>query len=232
MHPTINRATLELMKKGIVKSCSLMAVGKFFDQAVSGYRGLGGKRIGVHLALQGEYSTLKVRPVLPAEEIPSLVDKEGYLRPAGPSPDIEEATRELRAQIEKVRIAGLKISHVDGHMFFYDQKQWGESLLDTVKTFANELKVPFRLQHNALFIWEGYDTAQTRFDFYDSLIESGEAGQIEILLHPAENADEMAAFSGAGARRLADFHFFSQPDLGDRLKTAGIQIESWADPWA
>jgi predicted glycoside hydrolase/deacetylase ChbG (UPF0249 family) len=74
--------------------------------------------LGVHLALT------QTRPLSPPEHIPSLVTKSGcflpdwrnflarYLRGAVRRRDIET---ELRAQIERVRQAGLDVSHLDSH---------------------------------------------------------------------------------------------------------------------
>ncbi len=226
MHPTINRATTRLLEGGVVRSCSLMAVGQFFEDAVARFRAIGGKSLGLHLALQGEYSRLPVRPALPAEEVPSLVDERGFLRSEGPPPNLSEALKELRAQVEKINQTGLTISHLDGHMFFYDPGEWGESLGDGVKALAEELRVPLRLRKNTTFIWEGHDDEAARHGYYESLLDSPSSGDTEILLHPADSAEEMAKFSGAGNRRLADFSFFSRPHLATRIAEAGIRIEA------
>src|SRR5208282_3396743 len=74
--------------------------------------------IGCHLVLTGGFS------VSPRDEIPSLADREGRL-PLSPANLVarisvgavrtKEIERELRAQIEKIRRAGIELTHVDTH---------------------------------------------------------------------------------------------------------------------
>jgi predicted glycoside hydrolase/deacetylase ChbG (UPF0249 family) len=76
--------------------------------------------LGIHLALNSEWTDYRWRPVSPADAVPTLLDDQGYL------PLLEdhvvaqakpvEVERELRAQIERARAAGIRISHLDSHM--------------------------------------------------------------------------------------------------------------------
>jgi predicted glycoside hydrolase/deacetylase ChbG (UPF0249 family) len=78
--------------------------------------------IGLHLVINGGKS------VLSPEEIPTLVNKKGSF----PSKygqlisgifrgkiNMKEVEKELRAQFEKVKEAGLKVSHIDSHRHIY-----------------------------------------------------------------------------------------------------------------
>ncbi|HXN23241.1 MAG TPA: ChbG/HpnK family deacetylase [Candidatus Dormibacteraeota bacterium] len=113
----INTGILEAHRRGIVTSTTLLANGAAFDHAVTLAKSAPALGIGVHLNLtQG-------RPLSDPATIHSIVNKRGEfyshpallrrnalgrLRPA-------DVHREFAAQIEKVRAAGIDITHFDGH---------------------------------------------------------------------------------------------------------------------
>ena len=114
----VNRAILEAHLRGIVTSTSLLANGAAFASAVEIARSTPALGVGVHLNLT------EGRPSSDAARIPSLVTPEGSFFPGAGRlasrvlsgraalPEIET---EFRAQIEKVRAAGIEPTHLDGH---------------------------------------------------------------------------------------------------------------------
>lgn len=114
----INNGIAEAHRRGILTSATLMATGEAFAQAVILAKSLPKLGVGVHLNLtQGT-------PLSDHATVPSLVNARGefYSHPATllrrqltgrlRASDVE---RELAAQIEKVRAAGITITHLDGH---------------------------------------------------------------------------------------------------------------------
>lgn len=217
MHPTINEAIVDLLVRQPMATASLMAVGPAFDHALSLLRSHQIHKIGIHLCLNAEYPNLPFRPVLPPESIPSLVDKNGYLRPESPSFSaqwrLDEVSKELRAQIFKIQDSGLEITHLDGHLFFYEPNEAGSAFLPVVQKLSDELQVPYRLRPNqpTHFIWETHETHEERETYYRSLLETQEEG--EIILHPAKDEDALKAFTGAGHRRVLDYRIFMQEEF-------------------
>lgn len=113
----INRGIIRAHRHGILTSATLMATGSAFDHAVEQARENPTLGIGCHLVLTGGSA------VAPREQIPSLADKNGCLPSltvlvanvtAGRVPPNEIET-ELRAQIEKIRRAGIEPTHLDTH---------------------------------------------------------------------------------------------------------------------
>lgn len=113
----INRGILEAHKKGIVTSATVMVnypaaeEGIALMQAEAPFLGL-----GLHLNLTSG------RPVLPLEEVPSLVDEQGLFRPPANWGAVmtafapEEVDRELRAQLARfIALAGKPPTHLDSH---------------------------------------------------------------------------------------------------------------------
>jgi len=114
----VNRGILAAHRHGIVTSATLMANGEAFESAVEIARHAPDLGVGIHLNLtQGI-------PVSPAHTIRTLVDKRGrlYLSPGRlwrgvvtRQVSLDDIHTELRAQIAKVRRAGISPTHLDGH---------------------------------------------------------------------------------------------------------------------
>jgi hopanoid biosynthesis associated protein HpnK len=122
----INSAIIEAHAKGIVTSASLLANGDAFEHAVELARKHSGLGIGAHLTLNRGPS-LTGGPLL-KEEVPSLAGRNG-LFPKSPilfaarvalgAINLHEVEAELRAQLEKIRSAGIKITHIDSHQHIH-----------------------------------------------------------------------------------------------------------------
>jgi predicted glycoside hydrolase/deacetylase ChbG (UPF0249 family) len=113
------RAVLQGHQQGIVTSTSLLAIGRSFDLAVRMIDEHPALDVGAHLAIVGEDP-----PLLTASEIPSLVDRRGafplsyrtvVLRGVAGRLDPADVRAEFGAQLERIRSAGVVVSHLDTH---------------------------------------------------------------------------------------------------------------------
>jgi hopanoid biosynthesis associated protein HpnK len=114
----VNEGIVRAHRQGILTSATLMANSPAFDDAVAQAKAAPTLGVGCHLVLVGGTA------VSPPAEIPSLVEADGKFPATLPqlvakvssgavrSRDIE---MELRAQIEKVRRAGIEPTHLDTH---------------------------------------------------------------------------------------------------------------------
>jgi hopanoid biosynthesis associated protein HpnK len=115
----VNRAVELAWQSGLLTCASIMPGGGAFDEAIEIARRNPGLQVGLHLTLaQG-------RSVLGPDQIPDLADAQGnfpdnpvrtgirYYFDKGLRIQLE---REIRAQIEKVKGAGIPLSHIDGHL--------------------------------------------------------------------------------------------------------------------
>jgi hopanoid biosynthesis associated protein HpnK len=114
----VNEGIVRAHQEGILTSATLMATGREFEDAVSRAKTAPSLGVGCHLVLVGGTA------VSPPDEIPSLVTADGKFFVSLPqfvakvssgkvrSRDIE---RELTAQIQKIRSAGIEPTHVDTH---------------------------------------------------------------------------------------------------------------------
>jgi predicted glycoside hydrolase/deacetylase ChbG (UPF0249 family) len=234
MHPSINRAVCDLVVSTPIRSLSLMANGNFFDDAVVRFREHGIRNVGVHLALTSEFSRLPTRPVSSLSPRSGLVDELGYFF-ADPPPLVPSSRQavedELRAQIERVLAAGLHITHLDGHMFFYEVMPPALGVDTLVSELAAELNVPYRhrAQRPTTFVWEDAADPVSRTAFYDGFFTGPALPSGELILHPADDPEAIATFSGSGPRRHIDYLYFKGPTFQNFLARSEVRLITWSD---
>src|SRR6185312_2975876 len=118
MHST-DRAAFEALSKHWITSATIIVPCPWFPEAAAFARDLAGD-YGLHLALNSEWKAYRWGPVSARAAVPSLLDKDGYFPPLTSDvvehAKMDDVERELRAQIEKARAAGIQITHLDAHM--------------------------------------------------------------------------------------------------------------------
>lgn len=121
-HELINRAVAQAVEKGCLRSATLMPGGCAFEDAVRIGREHPSLGVGIHFTLANG------SPVLPPEEIPSLVTEKGVFyndymaflkRYLLGKVRMEEIRSELSAQLGKMERTGLALTHVDSHQHLH-----------------------------------------------------------------------------------------------------------------
>ena len=120
MSHSVNLATIEAFKQGLVTSGSVMVPCPWFPEIAAYARAHPGLDLGLHLTLTSEWQHYRWRPVAPAEKVRGLLDEEGYMwrseRQAAAKATAAEVEAELRAQVERALAFDLKPTHLDTHM--------------------------------------------------------------------------------------------------------------------
>ena len=121
-HELINRAVEVAFDKGCLKSTTLMAGGAAFENAVAVAKKNSGLGVGIHFTLANG------NPILPPEEIPSLVTAQGtfhadyvtFLKKyLSGKISLAEVRSELAAQLTKILNTGLTLTHFDSHQHLH-----------------------------------------------------------------------------------------------------------------
>lgn len=127
----VNAGIVRAFREGILTSTTLMANGAAFEDAVERARSCPGLAVGCHLVLVGGRVTAR------REDVPSLASRDGYLpntllgfvgRLAGGTIRREDVERELRAQIDRLRRAGIEPTHLDTHKHTHSHPKVMEAL--------------------------------------------------------------------------------------------------------
>jgi predicted glycoside hydrolase/deacetylase ChbG (UPF0249 family) len=108
-------------ENGVLTACSILVNTGWVDEAVAIAEKYPHISFGVHTCLNAEWKPYRWGPVLPVNEVPTLVDEWGHFHGTraalmANNPDPEEIDRELRAQIDLALAKGLNISYIDHHM--------------------------------------------------------------------------------------------------------------------
>lgn len=119
---SVNEAVESAFRDGVLSAASLMVCAPANADAVKRAKGLADLRVGLHLVLADGV------PMLPASEVPHLVDRNGRFRPdmvrAGATMFFHPAARrelaaEIEAQFKAFEATGLRLDHVNAHKHFH-----------------------------------------------------------------------------------------------------------------
>jgi hypothetical protein len=124
-----NDAIRDCFEEGILRNTSVMAPAPALEHAADRLGDVDGLCIGAHLTLTSEWDSPAWGPVLPPEDVPSLVTDSGELPVDGdafealdPRPD--DVIAELNAQVGRLRDVGFDPDYADVHMAVQRRFGW------------------------------------------------------------------------------------------------------------
>jgi hopanoid biosynthesis associated protein HpnK len=178
----VNQAIIKAHKQGVLTSTSLMVTGEAAEEAVALARTHPNLGVGLHLVL------VCGKSALPPREIPYLVDSDGNFSSDSFKAGLHyqfsqeahrELRREIRAQLEKFRQTGLRLSHVDGHLHLHSHPV----VLRILTEFAEEFKIKvIRLPSEELRFTLKLDRSNLSTKFLWSFVFTGLRNYGEQLL--------------------------------------------------
>jgi chitin disaccharide deacetylase len=252
MSHSVNRATFEALEKGWITSASILVPCPWFPEVARFAREHPGADLGVHLALNSEWTTFRWGPVGRADAVPSLLDKDGYFplvepevtRRAKPA----EVERELKAQIEHARANGVQITHLDSHMATLFRSA---ELFAVYRRLGEEYKLPILLERSGdrtswtseadpralldrvLSISPGVPPAEWRAT-YEKMLAPLKPGVYQLIVHLGYDDEEMRGATAdhpdwGAAWRQYDFDLVRSAEFQRFLRDQGFVLVGWKD---
>jgi predicted glycoside hydrolase/deacetylase ChbG (UPF0249 family) len=246
---TANVATLDALERGLLTSATLMVPCPWFPEIVDYAKSHPEADFGLHLVHTSEWKRYRWGPVAPREQVPGLIDPDGYFWHEAPQVYAKatpaEARIEARAQIRKALAAGIDVTHLDSHMGVL---QYLPAYLEVYLELAAEFDLPVRMASQADFDAAGQGQWRARFagrgilfpdDFIHNVKYDGadtvkaawmkrlstlKPGVTEIFIHAGQPTDELKAITGSWEVRAAEYETFTHdPDIRALLEREGIR---------
>lgn len=253
-----NSATIQALQKGHLNSYSIMVPCPGFKEMTEFALDNPQYDYGIHLTLTCEWQNFKWAPVLPINQVQSLVDCKGYFHQSKEEVKnralSHEIKYELRAQIDKALKMDLKPSHLDSHMYTLGLNK---DFLKVYIELEKEYNLPTFLSKQFISSF-GLDISSTISEtdlIIDNDIILGHYSQFEkgrlienyknelnnlsfglnvFLLHTAFDTLEMQNITidhpnfGSEWRQL-DYDFITSKECLETLNKNEIQLITWAE---
>jgi predicted glycoside hydrolase/deacetylase ChbG (UPF0249 family) len=249
-----NAASIHAMEKGSVNSASIMVPCPWFPEIAAYSRTHPKADLGLHLTLTSEWNLYKWDPVTDKSEVPGLINKYGFLFQSVDSlvqsAKTAEVEKEIRAQIERAKLFGIDVTHLDSHMGSVFGKP---EFLEVYLKLGREYRLPVLLSKEFSTIpgfdklLNGKDVLLDRIitanpadfkigmeNYYTNVLKSVQPGVSIILLHAAYDNEEKRAATidhpdWGAAWRQADFNFFTSEKCKKLLKEQDIRLITWRE---
>lgn len=237
----VTRGIVEGHQSGVISSTCLLANMPAATFATSLARTVPRLGVGLHLNLTC------FRPVLPPEEVPSLVNENGWFYfntdLVAARADITDVEKEFRAQLARFKELGLPLSHIDLHMgttradilslvgrLAAEEKVgarrppvgYGGGEADGIVSALRELGVRLPDVTDYIFMMQ----PMTKEGFIARLHELPE-GTTEIVTHPGYISVEHQFVDDYTAWREEELRVLTDPEVREAVAREGIELISF-----
>lgn len=240
--PGVSAGIIESYKNGIVTSTTALSVSPHFLESMHlANIQAPNLAIGLHLAL-----TLRhVKPILPVEEVPSLVNEKGEFshQDSAENINLQEVEREWQAQIDRFLESGRKPEHLDSHHYVHGRTQ---GLLAVALKLAEKYNIPLRNTeamegmvkadfgnikttdvisadfYGKQATYEGLET------FLNQVVESDKE-TFELGCHPAFIDPELIKLSSYVEKRVEEVEILTSNRAKNWIKEKGILLSTYSD---
>jgi chitin disaccharide deacetylase len=247
MSHSVNRAIEEALEKHWVTSASILVPCPWFPEVARWAKAHPDADLGIHLALNSEWTTLRWGPVSPQPRSSSLLDPDGYLplttEYVASHAKISDVEIETHAQVDKAKAAGINLTHLDTHMGAIATTP---DLLKAYFGLGQAYKLPLLLDSRAEALAPGSvllnellemrpGTPKSEWlEAYKKMLAPLPPGSYQLVVHLAYNDDEMQGATADhpdwGAEwRQNDLDVVRSPDFQKFLKDQDFILIGWKD---
>jgi predicted glycoside hydrolase/deacetylase ChbG (UPF0249 family) len=254
MSHAVNRATFEALEHGWVTSASILVPCPWFPEVAAWAKKHTDADLGIHLAVNSEWTGFRWGPLSGRSAVPSLLDEDGYMalleEGVTSRAKLDEVERELRAQIDFARKAGVNITHLDSHMatLFRTPELFGvyRKLADSyhlpqlIEVYGERggAESPWMtsaaktaLVDRVVSINPGV-AASDWLAAYKKMLEPLPAGTYQLIVHLGYDDEEMRGATWdhpnwGAAWRQSDFDLVKSDEFREFLKAQRFTLTSW-----
>ena len=251
MAHSVNRAISEALEKGWVTSSSILVPCPWLPEVARWAQSHPQADLGIHFALNSEWTDFRWGPVSPKDKVTSLLDGQGYLplletqvaQQAKPA----EVESELHAQVDRARGMGIPLSHLDTHM---GALLGTPALIEVYRKVAQDYRLPIPLKRatnnhqlaplpseslvdQVVQIGPGVPADQW-LKTYENILQALGPGVHELIVHLAYDDDEMRGATAdhpnwGAAWRQRDLDTVKSSEFRQFLKDQGFILVGWKD---
>jgi len=256
MAHSVNRATFEALEQGWITSASILVPCPWFPEVARWARTHPDADLGIHLALNSEWTGFRWGPVSSPRDVPTLLDPDGYLPLVEAAvvkrAQVPEVERELRAQIDRAKAAGIRISHLDSHMGTLFRSR---ELFEAYRRVGAEYGLPVLLERRGdrggeQAAWQTQAEAEALIDrvvsiapgvapfdwmnAYKDMLAPLPPGVYQLIVHLAHDDAEMRGATWdhpdwGAAWRQADLDLVRSDAFRQFLKAQEFALITWRD---
>ncbi len=251
---SVNTAFIKAVENGAVTCGSIMVPCPWATEIERYVKGHPGTDVGVHVTLTAEWDDYKWGGISPSDQIPSLLDKDGYFYPSvellGKAVKAAEAEKEIDAQIDRAVEMGAQPTHIDTHM---GSVMANPELVKIYLGLSDKYHLPV-LFPRAYLSWFTPEVSKTLgskiflldnlfmlepdmikgkwIDPYKKVLEEMKPGLNEIIVHLAVDNDEMKAVCKGhddygSTWRQNDLDMVLSMEFKDLLKENHVILIGW-----
>lgn len=254
----VTRGIVEAHQAGAVTSASIFANAPGFEGAVTAARSVPALDLGLH------FNVTVGLPLSPPQSVRSLCDAEGRFLTLGAlvrrsfrgGIRPEHVALECRAQLERVRAAGITVTHIDGHRHAHVLPGiWSGVVAVAREAGISMVRVPVEPLAGGrpaaklavrLTWWLGAGNAReprpaphfrgigllgaSRLtERLLRLLDRLPLGDTEVMVHPGYVDDDLMRWDRYGAERECELLALRSPEVLSRLTQGGLRLARFAD---
>ena len=252
MSHSVNRASFEALEKGWITSASILVPCPWFPEVARWAKDHPNADLGIHQALNSEWTDLRWGPISGPGKVPSLLADDGYLPletpVVGQKAKMDEVEIELRAQIDRAQKAGIHLTHLDTHMgalvttpdLFAVYRKMGAAyhlpiLFERAGAHSPQgMPIPEDILIDRVVSMEPGVDGKDWLDWYKKNLGSLLPGVYQLIVHLAYDDEEMRGATSnhpdwGSAWRQHDFDTMKSAEFQKFLKDQGFILVGWKD---
>jgi len=250
---SVDSASFAALDAGAISSASIMMPTPWVTEVAAWATAHPKADLGLHLTVTSEWDTYRWGSVAPADQVESLLNKDGTF-PNDVPPVLErakpaEVERELRAQVERALALGIHPTHLDSHMGALFTTP---AMMQAYVNVAHAYHLPFLAMRGGLLgappmplapsdiavdavIVASPDVPRDKWkEFYLNAIANLKPGLTEIIVHLGYDDDELQAVMifhepYGSAWRQRDYEVVTSAEFKKALADNHVILVRWRD---